>query len=91
MLGSAPGSPLNLECIVEAYPKPIIIWSFGGETFTCTLSAHRLQIYKYAQIAKAFKVLNLHFDFLQIKYFMMMTRATPSQSCLSLSTEYHQN
>ena len=31
VLGSAPGNPLTLECIVEAYPKPFVVWSFGGE------------------------------------------------------------
>ena len=30
VLGSAPGNPLTLECIVEAYPKPFVVWSFGG-------------------------------------------------------------
>ena len=31
VLGSAPGNPLTLECIVEAYPKPFVVWSFGGD------------------------------------------------------------
>ena len=30
VLGSTPGNPLTLECIVEAYPKPFVVWSFGG-------------------------------------------------------------
>ena len=30
MLGSARGNTLTLECIVEAYPKPFLVWSFGG-------------------------------------------------------------
>ena len=39
VLGSAPGNPLTLECIVEAYPKPFVVWSFGGVTvMSCHLS-----------------------------------------------------
>ena len=32
VLGSAPGKPLTLECIVESYPEAFVVWTFGGET-----------------------------------------------------------
>ena len=31
VLGSAPGKPLTLECIVESYPEAFVVWTFGGE------------------------------------------------------------
>ena len=31
VLGSAPGKPLTLECIVESYPEAFVVWTFGGD------------------------------------------------------------
>ena len=31
VLGSPPGKPLTLECIVESYPEAFVVWSFGGQ------------------------------------------------------------
>ena len=32
VLGSAPGKPLTLDCIVESYPEAFVVWTFGGDT-----------------------------------------------------------
>ena len=45
MLGSAPGNPLTLECIVEGYPKPLVVWSFGGKYFSLVLFEVTIQIF----------------------------------------------
>ena len=31
VLGSPPGRPLTLECIVESYPEAFVVWSFGDQ------------------------------------------------------------
>ena len=31
MLGSPPGKPLTLECIVESYPEAFVVWSFADQ------------------------------------------------------------
>ena len=48
VLGSAPGNPLTLECIVEAYPKPFVVWSFGGVT---VMSRHDVVMVLYRRVA----------------------------------------